>query len=217
MLRQKGKEEHHEKVKRIDTDFEDLFPNLFMGVSEKLKPKEMTDYDRLKIGISSDEILAPTIPQYAKEEGSSKRKKVAVLEEAAAEDLNEGLEEQSFSDYEEDGEDVERDDENEENVRKFAGAKQGKKDKLFTNYNKTLKNLKIMGEMEDELLAQYVSGMNDIDFDGDEEEGSEGSSANDAIGGEEEFGEDEFGEEEFGDEEYDEGDEEEEGEEEQDN
>lgn len=225
MVRQKGHAEQKEKVKQLDELFGSLFPTLTIS-DDRYKPKneETQKYDTLR----SELVFEPTMPPEHLQrqdkdkdtKAKAKRKAVQLPEDGderddaeEEEDMDDGEEEQEYEDYEDEAEELERLQEKEVATRKFREGHAGKKEKFEENCGRTIRNLKMLGELEDQLLEEFVRGMNDQDLDGDEEEDDEGMDE-EGFEGEEEFeGDEELGEEEFeGDEEGEdeEGDEEEE-------
>lgn len=180
MVRQKGHAEQSEKVNQLDNLFESLFPELTMQ-SKGQERKPQTEYERLQANLTFEPNLRPEFKVKEKQEAQKpdlRRKKVEVLQEPAedaedqegsGEEEEEEGEEEEFTDYEESGEDFERDKEGEK-VRRFNAAEKSKEDKMHENYTKSLKNLKLLGKMEDDILSKYVNDINDIDLDGEEEE-----------------------------------------------
>lgn len=211
MVRQKGQAEQREKVKQLDDLFGSLFPALTIA-DDRFKPKNDStkQYDSLR----SELIFEPTMPpEHPKSEGKdqaakAKRKQVNLpdddkdadhSEEEREEDAMEEGEEEEYEEYEAQDEDLERLQEKEVRTRKFNEGHSGKKDKLEENCGKTIRNLKLLGELEDQLLEEFVRGMNDEDLDGGEEGEEEFYGDEENLEGEEEFadGEDECGEEEL--------------------
>ncbi len=178
MVRQKGHAEQTEKVNQLDSMFDSLFPELKMQTRDQEK-KPQTDYEKLHASLTFEPNLRPEFKVNDKKENREKpdlkRKRVKVLQQPIESDEEpfsaeeEDAEEEHFTDYEDSGEDFERDREGEK-TRKFNAAEKTKEDKMHDNYTKSLKNLKLLGKMEDELLSKYVNDINDLDLDGEEEE-----------------------------------------------
>lgn len=233
MVRQKANAEQTDKVQQLDNMFSSLFPELNMSGLDKKKSTDLKDYDKLRAQLQFEPSLTPVQPVSEKnkngKKNEQKRKKIDAdqLESEAdgaeeesseqeaeesdvGEEEGEEGEEEDYESYEGSGEDVERIHEGELKVRKFNMGAMTKKDRIEENYNKAMKNLKLLGDLEDELLGKYMKDIDDIE-EGDEEEGDDeegGEELDDAEADEEGDIEDD-GEDEFGEEEDEEGEEEE--------
>lgn len=201
MVRQKGQAEQTEKVQNLDQMFNELFPDLTMA-NDKSKPKteQTREYDTLKAGMAFEPIMPPEHKTNPEKEAKNKNQKAKRKQvDRPSDDQDEGSadeegEEEEYEEYEDDGEDFERVAEKELASRRLREGARGKKEKLEENYNKTVRNLKLLGELEDELMAEFVNGMNDVDMDGDEE--GEEEDFRDLEGGDEDEGDEEEGDEE---------------------
>lgn len=207
MVRQKGHAEQREKVKQLDEMFGSLFPTLTMS-DDRYKPKnEATrQYDTLRSELGFEPMMPPEHPKKdpKDQDPKAKRKRVEAVDdrdegeaESGEDGLEDGEEEEEYEEYEAEDDDLERLQEKEVATRKFRDGHAGKKEKLEENCGRTIRNLKALGELEDQLLEEFVRGMNDQDLDGDEEGDEENFGDEEGFDGEEEF---EDGEQEDGDE-----------------